>query len=112
MTIRRKDEPNAQVEVLNWGPGTKAYRFILLGAALAATPIGNNILASFGIKTPAMAEIAQVTADVASLKTDIASVKADVAAVKSKSDKLDTAFTGFEVDFRKFQKQHIEPQSK
>lgn len=101
MTVRRND--NEKLEVLSWGPGTKAYRLVLLGAVMAATPIGQNILNAVGIKTPVLEEVAAVKLDVGALKEDVKHLKEDVGAVKAKSDKLDLAFTGFQIDFQKFQ---------
>lgn len=117
MTARRKDDGN--IEVLSWGPGTKAYRFILLGAVLAATPIGQNVLNSVGIKTPVADELAglkvqstalkvqveDVNKDVHSLKDDVAALKTDVAAVKVKSDHMEQVFGVFQVDFEKYRKE-------
>lgn len=121
MTVRRKDDDST--EEVSWGKGTKAYRFVLLGAALAATPMGQNMLNSFGIKTPVVQEIVDLRSDlaavkvdvghlkedIASVKTEVTQVKTDVAAVKTKSDRLDVAFTGFEVDFQKFRKEKTTP---
>lgn len=117
MTARRKDD--GELEMVSWGNGTKAYRLVLLGAVLAATPIGQNILNSVGIKTPVASELAAlstelavVKADIAAVKTDVGGVKNDVAklkddvkAVKEKSDKFEATFTGFQIDFDKFRKE-------
>lgn len=101
------------MEVLTWGPGTKAYRLVLLGAVLAGTPIGQNILNSIGIRTPVAeqlealkTQVDTVKTDVSHVKDDVSHVKDDVAAVKAKSDKLDTAFSGFQVDFNKYRTEH------
>lgn len=103
MTVKRKD--TGEVEELVWGTKTKAYRLVLLGAVLAATPIGQNILNSVGIKTPVMTEITEVKAEVAAVKADVARLKDDVAAVKKETNELKMSFTGFQVDFDKYRKE-------
>lgn len=104
MTVKKNSED--KFEVSTWGPGTKAYRLILLGAVLAATPIGQNILNSVGIKTPVGDQLTAIQLQVSTVKEDVANLKNDVAAVKTKSDKLDVAFTGFQVDFTKYRTEH------
>lgn len=117
MTIRRKDE--GTLEEIGWGKATKVYRWVLLGAVLAATPVGNNLLNLIGIKTPVAAELAALSSDVAAVKSDTAALKLDVAHLKEdvttlkiKSDKLENqtstlqlAFTGFQIDFDKYRKE-------
>lgn len=103
MTVRNK--ASGEVEELTWGTKTKAYRLILLGAALAATPFGQNLLNSAGIKTPVMAEVAALSTELAAVKTDVAHVKEDVAEVKKQTNKLELSFTGFQVDFDKYRKE-------
>lgn len=124
MTVRRKD--TGEVEELLWGPKTKAYRLVLLGAALAATPFGQSLLNNVGVRTPVMAEVVTLTDkvagvsdkvvtvtfdvsklkdDLSKVKDDIAAVKVDTAAVKSEQANFKQVFSGFQVDFDKYRKE-------
>lgn len=103
MTLRRKDDEEF-VEV-GWGRATKAYRWVLLGAVLAATPIGQNVLNSVGIKTPVAAELTQLSTELASVKGDLLHLKEDVTSVKTKTDTMETKFAGFQIDFDKYRKE-------
>lgn len=100
MTVKR--ENGEKMEVLSWGPGTKAYRLVLLGAVLAATPIGQNILNQIGIKTPVADQLDAMKLQIMDVKSDVARLKEDVATVKAQENKLDIAFTGFQIDFNKY----------
>lgn len=94
------------MEVLTWGPGTKAYRLVLLGAVLAATPIGQNILNQVGIHTPVSEQLNEMKLQITSVKEDVANLKGDVASVKNKTDILNNTFIGFQVDFNKYRTEH------
>lgn len=124
MTARANNSQS--VMQLLMSPKDKVYRWVLLGAVLAATPMGNSALNALGVKTPVMDELVRMKADntelktdvgnvkrdVATLAADVANVKKDIAEVKGKADKLDSAFTGFQVDFAKYQQAAIIKEAK
>lgn len=92
--------------------GTKTYRTILMTLVLSTTPIGQNVLESLGVRSPANKQGEEIAVKVDALSKEVADLKLEakdnvkaVADVKTQVNKLENSFTGFQVDLNKYRPQ-------
>lgn len=111
--IVEKVVTNPIIAVLTSNTG---FRIVILVLVLSMHPLGRQLLGTFGFKFPdersltvateqataAKTELGQLTDSVRELKSDVASIKANNLILNSKVDRLDQAFTGFQIDFNKW----------
>lgn len=119
MTVRQhhgKDGPSNNLEIVKWGMSTNVFRMALLVLVLSMHPLGRQVLGTFGFKFPDEQKLVVATDEAKAVKQDIASLQKDVtdlkdvatrttannAIINAKLDRLESTFTGFQVDFNKW----------
>lgn len=128
MTVKKKPttddaKDGAFLEVVDRTLGTKGFRLAMLALLLSMHPLGRQILGTVGFKFPdeqkitvaaeqasqSKTEIGMLVESVKELGRDVSAIKANNAILNAKVDRLDQAFTGFQVDFNRYKTAPIQP---
>lgn len=121
MTVKRGLD--SRLEVVRWGLSTNVFRSAVLVLVLSMHPLGRQVLGTFGFKFPdeqklnvAAEQAKDVHVDITALQKDVSDLKdvasrmtANNAIINAKLDRLDQAFTGFQVDFNKWKPKDHDP---
>lgn len=119
MTAKRNAD--GVLEIVKQGFGTQTFRVALLAALVSQTPIADGVWSTFGMESlsvriarmtetvkTATDEVTNVKSDINLIKTDIKDLRANAAINAARLDGIEQSFTGFRVDFQKYQNKNVQ----